>query len=401
MNSLANLRSLNISQLEVLLSNLKLGKSHLGKYLTTAQLRILLEINKIAKNKKLMIKSNNLERRGNVVLLVNTIFTSILGGCLGYSAFGSFDINNFSILLMISGLIGIVSAIIGRVSYNLTLETAREAITEQKLVLLQTKILHIAKKKLKIANQKLIDLLNQFISPCQPQEFDSANSFSQWLNHFKEKINEMKKVLPEKQLVKLKEISNEIDQLSQDEFWLKNLLAYNLKLEIDSNLSKHGSIDKLEVNYVINVLTNLHSDPAEILKEQFRETKPWSWWKDNHKDITVGLFPTLLGGGASLFVFFTGIPDIAKKLNLHFFHACLTTPWVRQIESYLFFAITLYFGFAYLYNQKKSFERKRQIALSKQIVTHQEISYMKLRRRWRSLKKLTHQIEKLQLILAF
>lgn len=412
MNSYDKLSTLTLTQLEVLLSHAKMGVAHLKKYLTPFQIKYLLEINKFPTQQKATIVSDKFELHGNIVPLVNTIFTSILGGSLGFSAFSNFDMVTVPILLGLSALIAVSSAILAGTSYHLTKEKGGNAIAQQKITFLQISLFKIINHKLEKSISVLVNSLNKMlhdiesycldlhlpkIAPLSLNEFKSKEKMDGWLAELNSILNTIKKNkklnLKFDESLGFSQIIDKVQKLINKPQWLNDLIGFSSHLQpeqIVDPVEKKG--EKKEEN-LFSILNRLYNgQPNELTEKKI-------WWKEKYQDITVGLFPTLLGGSASLFVFFNGIPDILKKLNFDFLHGFITSPFAKKIELSIFFGITCYFGFIYLYTQKKIFQRNHSLTVSQQVIKNQEVLRLELRHKRDSLRKLVFLFEKLNLLL--
>ncbi len=143
MNKSIQLESLNLAELNTLLSHLRLGTGHLKKQLTSSQLSNLLSLGSIDYNQFLNISSNKFETSGNVALVLNTVITSVFGAWMGFSGFMELHLDSYIVLSLITSIAVFVSSLVGFFSFKLTNDNAKSAIHNQRIYNLQLEVLKL------------------------------------------------------------------------------------------------------------------------------------------------------------------------------------------------------------------------------------------------------------------
>src|SRR5579883_564925 len=379
------INKLNFLELRILLEHIRLGKDHLEKYLTNAQLERLLGYGELSNNQYADIKPDPLERKGNFMLMLNTIFTCILGAWLAAIGFMGVGLGPYKIqLLFITCIAALIGGYFGYTSFKKTYTDAKDAVTNQKLNNLQLVILELMRRKRKIIIRKIITYLNNTLLDINKNEkksdlntwydFSSKKDILDWLNQFDNLIS-----------TKIKSLSSQkaysicCEQITNIQSQLKKSLKKNIK-KIEPK-TQHREDKRKKNNSFIKVLTN----PTIAIPKEPVITP--SWLKNNFFLLLSGLIPTALGGFGSLFVYFGGLPALAKEFGIFSIENILKEPEVKILVFSIAIGITLYFAYSFIHANRKSFKRDQELRKTYKLITNQESTLLELNAKLNILRK--------------
>lgn len=373
------LENLNLTELDILLAHLRLGSGHLESQLNTEQLTNLLDLGSLDYEQKINIESDKLEKSGNVALVLNTVITSIFGAWMGFSSFMELHLDSYRMLYGITSLAVLTSITVGIFNFRLTTKNAESALYNQRIHNLQHKILKLITRKeqeqLQALTKYLNNALNYIIEKSKVSESHGHES-QKICSNFQEDADFSSWFTEIQNCVELK--AERIKKNSLYKFYSSRLLK-----------SLHHIKAVLETNYIIiqpssNTLcttfklkNNLSHNPFIRLLSRFRIEKtnislPKKWLKSNYLSLLAGIFPTMLGGFASMFVFLSGGPNLAKELGLtHLMHT-LKNPSSRLIEISIAISLTVYYGLSFIYNNYKNYKRDYEIEKIKRFTNQLE-----------------------------
>jgi hypothetical protein len=412
MRDKARLENLNVSELNILRGHVQLGVDHLHKHLNNDQLSELLNYGSISSLQYQKIKTDGIEEHGNIILMFNTVFTCVLGGWLASITFiGISPAANRYVLFSILATAAVSSGYFGYVSFKKVRVEAKKALTTQKLANLQIKILSLIEEKMQHSIDKVVVYLNDVFDnfSCEKtanigmgsfNSFQSKEEFVKWLNELNIRINAELMPLSEKTIY---------------DVFIKGIRKIKLKLEkaIDTNVglvedieateqipdnSRKSAQFSLEHNKHTSFITIL-TDPEIVIPKA--EIKKKSWLKSNIYSIVNGLIPTILGSFCSLFTYFNGLPDIAKKFGLQFLVPSLENPITQSVTFFIIFAITLYFGYVFVHGNRRSFQREQELEKTQKQIANKETGLLAINSRLNLLMKVKENSEDILLILSF
>ncbi|MBA2651710.1 MAG: hypothetical protein H0U73_05535 [Tatlockia sp.] len=401
MTSNIKLEELNLVELNLLLSHLRLGSGHLKKQLSSIQLSKLLSLGSLNQQQLISVSSNRVEKSGNLAVVLNTVITSIFGAWMGFSGFLGLHLDSYTTLFGITIVTFFSSFIVGYFSFQLTTKSAKSALHNQRIHNLQLKVLKLITSKendtlnslIKYLNHSHIYLRDKSFSFARSQEnesdkqffnFEENTEYSSWFSLIKEAILFKTEIINEKEiyrfysdrLIKILAKTNESIELSY-------LVAEPLQASAESHTPLLASQDSF-----IQLLSN----PGH--KSVFLPNRS-SWLRQNCLALLTGLFPTLLGCFSSMFVFLAGGPNLAKELGLLHLEQVLRNPSSRLIEFTMAVCLTLYFGISFLYNNYKNYIREQEVEKTKQSFSHLEKEDIFLKRKLSILTKLKTQTKRI------
>jgi len=400
-----NFANFNIQELNVLLKHLKLGISHIKKYLTDENVLKLFAAGKLTEEQSGKIKSDQKEKQGNFILTINVIFTGFLGAWLGVAGFLKIGVKESNVLFVVTVLVAVVGSIyFGYKNFKKTEKRAHDAGNKQKILNLQLKIIRIIKNKRQNHIAKLIDYLNDVLRKLNTvdqtivtHDFSSKNDFFNWLKQLDEYIQ-----------LELKKISDaDLRHVFSKQM---DILLSNLKEDLDKNVGLIETQYKLEDKTADEGKNKESMTPRFVLEEQGQkssisalidptiyiprlEIKEKSWIEDNFYSIVSGLIPTMLGGFGSLFIYFMGLPDIAKQAGIMALNPLLEDPVVKVVALVIIILITLYFIYSFLYTNRKSFQRDQELNKTQKKINNEEADLLEIRAKMNVLIKMKRHVK--------
>jgi hypothetical protein len=366
------------AELILLEEHLKLGVSHIKHHLTDREFDKLLAAGSVDKERLNKLENTETELSGNLSLILNTIFTATFGAWLGYSSFLEFSISSFWVFISIVLLAALIGSFIGYESVKSTKQQARGSIQLQKLHFLQLQILKKVHQKRTAEIDKIISDLNTLFPPF---------SFSGLTGKPKEELAEW---------------ASKLEKMLEDKLRLnKNTPLYATcageLAEVQSEF-KRALIDWFEKKGELGVIhSKFQEQKEEKLDSSLRKlinvspkhsSEPPSWIKTNARSLVVGLAPTLLGGFSSISVYLGGVPLILKTFGYDNLFLFFSDPTVKMVEISISLLITLYFGFSFVYINRKAFKRYQELVKTDKTIIQNESSLTVLDAQMLKLKEL-------------
>lgn len=414
MNKENVLKQLNIFQLNALIGHLQFGLDHLRRYLTDKQLMDLLDYAIIKPERKENIKADALERYGYILLMVNTVFTCIIGGWL--ATFGLLGISAAStkyLLIFVIFAASILGGVFGYFSFKKVKSESYTAINMQKLLNLQAELLRIIKeKKLRAVKTTISDLNNKSNVLNKGDHFqtiraledphDFKQEFIKWLNILLDKINIETHYLRKNKIFKLTIerlmlLQSRMRRVADKVIGLKSETnSFDLSVN-DGRIQEKSQLNskKKEEKSFIAVLTNL----AVVLPKE--KVKKEHWLKGNLYSLLNGLAPTVFGSFCSLFTYFQGLPDLAVELGLVKFNRILGSYTAKSIVLILIMLITIYFVYLFVYINRKSCERQKERDAIEKLIANMENELVELNTKLNMLRKVKRYFDEIVNILSF
>jgi hypothetical protein len=382
------LNYLTPAELVILQQHLKLGVNHLRQQLTDKEFNALLASSSVNASQVHKIEHDEVEVSGNLFLVLNTIFTATFGAWLGYSAFLGLGIASFWIFSSIVVFAALLGAFIGIQSVRFTKRQAQGAIYIQKLHLLQIQILKKIKQKRTAEMEKIIaDLNDLFIDLSRGTSFEKQTLFSELADKSKEDrsrwVIELEKMLEER-LASFN--SHPIYKTCASEL---AEIQLKLKKNLINYFQDKGELGQIHSEFQVQKEKQIDGFLRKLINTSPKHSlEPPSWIQSNGKAIIVGLAPTLLGGFSSISVYLGGVPLILKNFGYDNLFAFFTDPTVKIVECSISLLITLYFGFSFVYVNRKAFKRQRELVRTDKTIIQDESSLTVLDVRMLSLKEL-------------
>lgn len=391
MEAIRKPEELTINELKILLEHLKLGADHLKKVLPEADFNALLKWGNLDEKQKTILKANRLERISEALPALNTIITSTFGAFLGFNAMLGTSISsrgNFAITCALASLIG---GSIGYISATATQKKAMSATFKFKIHKVRLQILRVLKShyEKKIShlitnlNTLLLQLRENFLTPSSSTcQFDNEKEIAEFLKELQDITVKIAQKLPFEKTYKHPHI-NLFHHFSQILFLLtKEKENPSYLAEVEKSIDTpplHQSQENQKPSF-IEILT----DPS--LAASKRSQNPPSKLGENPPLFFVGLIPTLLGSFASMFVFFNGIPDLAREFENFRLQSLLTNSSARTFELVLMVVLTVYLGASFFYAHLRAQERSHEISsIYHDIISEEtlaEISYQRMLLLW-------------------
>lgn len=334
------LETLTPSELLVMLRHLELGDSHLKETLSERELDQLLLREPLKASSSSKLETDKPELAGVVFGVLNSVFTATVGLWMGLSGFVGASLHSWPQLVGVFTVAIGGGLIIGYQNFKFTKRNAAAAIRKEKIQALQMDVLdEVEEKRLEEINQNKREL-NALIKKIQIQK--DAEPFTIDFNDkksLKEGIDKLDEILGNNIIFYRNSESYRVFEKEIDE--TRKLLEDSLKIYEQPKLKHDRAVQKLT--------------------KEGPDTVPHaSWFESNFKNLLVGLLPTLFGAFGSTFVYFSGVPQIAKEFGQRDVYFMLTSPEMKKIELISSTLITAYFLFNYLYLNYKSFLRDRE-----------------------------------------
>lgn len=371
---LEQIKRLHPFELLCLLKNIRLGEGHLKKHLNATQFKQLLAISRLYNGDEHAIKTDPIEKSSNVTMIINTIITGVLGGSLGFVAFMELEFKSKVIFISILVIVVILSAYFGYYSFKLTKKTTYAALTHLKLQKVQLEILKILRKKLEVEEKKLMEEINHHLSTTNTpihEHVQLEQAFASWMKLTKEKIKNSKNLFAQNEKMLLKEIE---------------------KIEEKINtLFKENILDKETVHHKNDKKSFMKLLVDSTLSSTKIEVKKTSWVKTHFFQILIDGVPTVLGCGASMFVYLTGVPGAVRTIG---FGIPWIPGWVLKPTAFVIAILaTFYLGYAFVHKNYKAFKRDQELEKITEKITHEEDEINKLNEKAKFLQNVNELLQ--------
>jgi len=401
------LAHLSFLELNVMLEHVRAGEAHLRKQLNAGQFDMLMALGSMKEKQHQNIKSDLVERAGNVANALNAIFTGLFGSWLGLSGFAGVSLGSIKLLIFYSSIAIVLGGLIGYYSYRSIKKQSKAAITKQKLASIQIKLLHIINEKRKEDKKKLINQVNTLLIKLDKDNaanasaaygYDEADFFedkhlSNWLSQLNKLLTEKMGMLPEDELYQI--FISDIKKVLQH---LKKTISKNLEIqavEAKSVEQKKITYEKWEVKppdkdtNIIKILTEPNVETKDAKKTQL------SWMRRNLRAIMAGFFPTLCGSFGSMFVLLMIPLNLAKEFGKHSLYNFLSTPTVKIINFTLALMVTIFLTGSFIYNNRKAYKRDHELEKTKEKITVANNRMIDLNAKINVLEKIKTDLQKI------
>ncbi|MFC3908017.1 hypothetical protein ACFORL_02830 [Legionella dresdenensis] len=393
------LENLNLLELNILLGHLRLGAGHLASLLDKNQYRMLLDLSSLNREQNFKIRSNRAEKSGNIALGLNTVITSVFGAWMGFSGFAGLHLNSISMLIAITGLALFSSIVVGFLSFKLTAQNTKSAIHNQKIYNLQINVIEliIARKKEELSSH--IKYLNNALHYIQEHSgiskdpdlnlaFESGEDFSVWKEKLTAAISQKTHALYRQCIyrfycIRLHKIIDNIDNAIY--YFLVTMPEEELKKEEAQQLFSQRSI-KDDTNLLSTLLTTPTSPTLTHSK---------SWFRKNMLPLLAGLIPTFFGSFASMFVFLSGGPNIAREMGMEALEQTIRSPGYRLVEFSIAIILTLYYAASFIYSNYKMYLREQEVEKAKKVIIQCEQELFDVDKKIHLLVKLKSQVTRI------
>ncbi len=389
-----DIRELNLKELNCLLKHLKLGSDHLKRKLNPDQFKELLKWVPIEEKQETRIEDNKKGKVSHFMPVLNTIFTSIFGAALGFSAMIGYDLSIPTRIAIIGFSALFISFVMGYVCHKRTQERADQTEMDLKILKNQQTILTIIHDRLKEDSDKVLKLYHLIFTRFSDLGFKLNKT-----HQLETDENLNKELLSLTQLLKRKiqKISKETTYIIYRSYLLKKIKKINHLLQNQSNHVEKINLFDLNENSLqslsfLRVLTDLQSVSTK--------KAPFDPAKNESINIFYDILPTLLGTFASLFVFANGIPDIAHQLGATEIEHFFSHQHARIAELIIMVIVTTYFGVCFFYARKKSQLRKKEIQTSRKKIIDTELVVQEVEIKINRLNHIYYQLEYIFYILT-
>lgn len=185
-----NLHSLPSHKLTILLEHLRLGEKHLKQHLNPRQFAELLNLTELDPIQTDAIKTDEIEKKGNITKAVDGLLTTLIGSWLGYIGFIKSRLESREGFIAIICLATAIGLYVGYYNYRLIKSREQEAKISQKLHNLQHNILKIILNKKEKALSNLIFFITSALKKTNSdntslfsnkEAFDTLEATTQWL----------------------------------------------------------------------------------------------------------------------------------------------------------------------------------------------------------------------------
>lgn|GEM_PF-1629648 len=390
MNINIQLENLNLMELNILLGHLRLGEYHLKNLLGKQKYTCLLAQGSLNSDQNFKIQTNRAEKSGNIALVLNTVITSIFGAWMGFSGFLGLHLNSVPMLITIILLALFVSITVGFLSFKLTTQNSKKAIHNQKIHNLQLNVLELMVSKKEEVVLSLIKYLNYSLRYVQEHsglkadsdneflEFNDFPCYEQWTKKISSALN-----------AKINANKNNIFY----NFYCERLIKIIKKIEniIQSNQSTFISHKELlpEKQSCSNLYTDLLANPVNSKSMPRYASK--TWLRAHFTSLLGGLIPTFLGSFASMFVFLSGGPNVAREFGKLTLETAIRQPNARLIEFSLAISLTLYYSVSFIYNNFKMYLRDQEIEKTRKIIMQRENELFEFDNKYNTLIRMKNQ----------
>ncbi len=357
---------LSLIELNILLQHLRLGLPHLQKQFNSSQLDELLNLEKLCDAEREGLKPTAPEKSGSFTLIINMVFTSILGTWIGTAGFMGFNAERSDVLITIIIIAIILSLYLGYYNFQNKKKDIKKAFDIQKLHNLELTTIKLMCERYKKNIRHIISYLNQAHHKVFPNKEENLSELSLEIQEtFSLKkdiepwLNNLSHIL-EKKLEKLK--GNVLYNIYENEVKLYELhikkdLSPNLKTDPSNNGQWLIESKKPSQYTPIELLTSPYFTSSQSL---FSASE---WVKSHFLSILKDFIPTLVGGFSSIFLYFGGSSALAKAFGNESVEEALKQSYFKWAALITAVLITLYFGYAFLQDKYKSYEREKVLEI--------------------------------------
>jgi len=373
-----NLRSLPIHKLSIWLEHLRLGEKHLKKRLTPEQFSELLNLTDLDSTQSKTVTADSLEKKGNITKAVDGLLTTIIGSWLGYIGFVESRLDSREAFIAILCLATAIGIYVGYYNYRLIKSREQESKISQKLHNLQHTILKIILEKKENTITHLTFFINSALKKINTSQevFDAQEEPIKWLPQLIQILKNKYESAP---------THNPIYSLCKTQ--LKTTLDGLEKLLNKNQKQKHNVKKNL-----FDILTN----PKKISPREIN-SKP-AWWQGHLKDLLTGVAPAFLGGFGSIYVYFGGIPEQAKKFGVPGADFLLKNPQVKVVEVVIGLLLAFYYALVFINNKRKAAKRQIELQATDKHITDLEKNIAERSKQLSLMKTIKSKLEEILFI---
>jgi hypothetical protein len=347
----------NITQLNGILKNVKLGSQHLRSWLTHHEYQRLLGIGQLTKEQKKALKADIEEKSGNTARILNTLLTSILGFWIGVSDLMDAWSKPTTEIIFIVAFCVAAAVFIGNLAYRFVDREAKAAIDQIKLANFQRQIIGTIIQHREAALKKLSTFVDQQLSDKKAPLWRHGEQQEDTEQYIIKKLQHLRDKLLESDYQPYKPLLSSLTEL------LESLSESHKKKQL-ATLGKGDLQTLTEPN-----LSAATSRPKKTF---------WQWLSENKMKAFLDTLPVMVGTAASLFVFSLGVPSAAEKLGFHRFKGLLSIGNVKILAITMTIAITIYFGISQCKFLYRAFKRNAELEATRRKITNAEEKAMRL-----------------------
>jgi Skp family chaperone for outer membrane proteins len=350
------LNELTPPELILLQKHIELGKDHLIEVLGKKGFQDFLQFGRPSQKMIDQIKTNDTETSGNLILAVNTIITGTFGGWMGFSAMMELNLASPFVFGMVLSLATLVGAAIGYQSFHYTRQAAIQTGQTLQVLQLESEILREIRKKREDEVHEIQAELCVAVNALSPSR--AKVSIAGWTLALNGALDEK---------IASYQSHPAYSFLKKEIALIKARMQKNFEEGCSEKEVSHprGGGHKRDLPPVIEQL--IRSYPRESKASK-------SWIRRNSRLIFTSLTPVLFGGFGSLFVYLGGTTQIAKAFECNSLVAFLSSPQAKSIKIAIAIVVTLYFGFSFLYGNRKNHKRSMEIEKKKEEIVNEESS---------------------------
>jgi|GEM_PF-1621971 len=371
------LHDLTPPELIILQKHIELGKDHLIELLGAKGFCDLLHWIKTKQEVIEQIRDDDTEMSGNLILAVNTIITGCFGGWMGLSAVMELNLHSAIIFGTVFSFATLLGTLIGYQNFQSTKMDAIQNI--QTLQMMQFEI-DILNKIRQIREQELQEIEANLLSFSPSKE---KIAFRDWFTAFEQTTEE--KLSPHRAHLIYHFLESEIGDIKKE--LRKNFEESFSQRENTKTLCPSKEHESRDLPPFIKVM--ISSYPTESKGSK-------SWIRRNARKILISLIPTLIGGFGSMFVYLSGSTEIAKAFEYNHLVSFLTSPNAKYVKLALALLFTAYFGFSFLYSNRKAYKRSREIEKKRELISKEESSLTLLDEKLFKLRKVREDVNKIR-----
>lgn len=371
-----NLHDLTPPELIILQKHAELGKDHLIELLGAQGFCDFLLWARTKQGGIEQIRADDTEISGNLILTVNTIITGCFGGWMGLSAVMELNLHSPIIFGTVFSLAALLGALIGYQNFQTTKMDAIQNIQTLQLIRFEIDILN---KVRQIREQELQEIEADLLafSPSKKKI-----SFRDWFTTFEQTIEE--KFSSHRGDVNYPFLESEMRDIKEE--IRKNFEESFSQRENPKAICPGKEHAPRDLPPFIKVM--ISSYPTESKGSK-------SWIRRNARKILISLIPTLIGGFGSTFVYLSGSTQIAKAFEYNHLVSFLTSPHAKYVKLTLALLFTGYFGFSFLYSNRKAYKRSREIEKKREVISKEESSLTLLDEQLFKLRKVREDVNKI------
>jgi hypothetical protein len=371
------LNDLTPPELILLQKHVELGKDHLIELLGK---RGLFDFLQWAKTKQEIVERNRADETevsGNLILTINTIITGSFGGWMGLSAVMELNLHSPLILGAVFSFAALLGALIGYQNFRSTKMDAIENIQSLQMAQFEIDMLALVRQ---IREQELREIEADLFNFSTLKE---KVPFCNWLVGFEKTVEEQLSSHRGQSIYPF--LESEMETIKEE-----------IKKNFEASFSKKGGSKAVDPSQE-HEHRNLPPFIKTMISSYPKESKSSKLWiRRNARKILISLIPTLVGGFGSMFVYLSGTTEIAKAFEYHHLVSFLTSAHAKYVKLALALLFTAYFGFSFLYSNKKSYKRSRELEKKRELISKEESSLTLLDEQLFKLRKVREDVNQIR-----